>query len=188
MIWLRKSFRQEQRPGRCRCSEKEISDEVSVCSRRSCGHHNPDISGRFLCSEFWGVLADQRVDHLPAAAAVAPPARRAQALPVPARKALAACLPDPPPPAGLNNAGEDPSGAGKQRVQADQRRPRIRGPHQQPRVPRGVAGSEVDAEVRSNAVDRVEHLPRLLTPTRGRRAGDPDVWPHEDQGKSPDSF
>jgi hypothetical protein len=45
----RKSFRQEQRLGRCRCSEKEISDEASVCSGRSCGNHDPDIA----CHVIW---------------------------------------------------------------------------------------------------------------------------------------
>jgi hypothetical protein len=47
----RKSFRQEQRPGRRCCSEKEISDEAGVCSGRSCGDHNSDILGRFVRSE-----------------------------------------------------------------------------------------------------------------------------------------
>jgi hypothetical protein len=41
-------FQQEQRLGRCRCSGKEISDEAGVCSRRSCGNHDPDIACRVI--------------------------------------------------------------------------------------------------------------------------------------------
>jgi hypothetical protein len=52
----RKSFRQEQWPGPCRCSEKEISDEASVCSRRSCGNLDPDIAGRVVWPKRWRII------------------------------------------------------------------------------------------------------------------------------------
>jgi hypothetical protein len=45
------SFRQEQGAGAVVGSEKEISDEAGIGSRRSCGNHDPDIPGRFACSE-----------------------------------------------------------------------------------------------------------------------------------------
>ena len=31
--------------------KRRISDEASVCSRRSCGNHDPDIPGHFVCAE-----------------------------------------------------------------------------------------------------------------------------------------
>jgi hypothetical protein len=45
----RKSFRQEQRLGALSLLRKEISDEACVCSRRSCGNHDPDIA----CHVIW---------------------------------------------------------------------------------------------------------------------------------------
>ena len=49
-----KSFRQEQRPGRRRCSEKEIFDEDSLCNRHRYGDRNPDIPGHFGCADASG--------------------------------------------------------------------------------------------------------------------------------------
>jgi hypothetical protein len=51
MIWQGNRSGRNKGAGAVVGSEKEISDEAGICSRRSCGNHDPDIPGRFACSE-----------------------------------------------------------------------------------------------------------------------------------------
>jgi hypothetical protein len=51
MIWQGNCSGRNNGRGVVVAPDKEIFHEAGVCSRRSCGNHNPGISDRFLCSE-----------------------------------------------------------------------------------------------------------------------------------------